>query len=250
MKTVRLLRPAEQEMLDAVAYYDLQVPGLGDAFLDKVASAAALTWALAQAYALTRIPLVGKRVTELQPGLIRRAAMPKPFDLWATKDMERLGLSTNKASELYQTMLPSFRTAPSNLLSQACAAQAIWQLHTGWQWEQFDSQVDRLERLNPGGWRSADYPMLTLVAIMDALSHARQAQHERWALPFARQLVATSDASGFWSPQTLGVNRSVELSTFSNDRDGTLYATCMAVMAIQPLYLASREFGMEPVIVP
>ena len=39
MKTVRLLRPAEQEMLDAVAYYDLQVPGLGDAFLDKVSSA-------------------------------------------------------------------------------------------------------------------------------------------------------------------------------------------------------------------
>jgi plasmid stabilization system protein ParE len=39
MKAVRLLRPAEQEMLDAVAYYDLQVAGLGDAFLDKVASA-------------------------------------------------------------------------------------------------------------------------------------------------------------------------------------------------------------------
>lgn len=41
LKVVRLLRPAEQEMLDTVAYYDLQVSGLGDAFLDKVDSALA-----------------------------------------------------------------------------------------------------------------------------------------------------------------------------------------------------------------
>lgn len=39
MKAVRLLRLSEQEMLEAVAYDDLQVPGLGDAFLDKVGSA-------------------------------------------------------------------------------------------------------------------------------------------------------------------------------------------------------------------
>ncbi len=39
MKTVRFLRPAEQEMVDAARYYELQAPGLGDDFLDKVAAA-------------------------------------------------------------------------------------------------------------------------------------------------------------------------------------------------------------------
>lgn len=39
MKTVRLLQPAEQEMLDAVAYYELQVHGLGADFLGKMESA-------------------------------------------------------------------------------------------------------------------------------------------------------------------------------------------------------------------
>ena len=39
MKTVNLLQPAEQEMLDAAAYYELQVVGLGSAFLDKVDTA-------------------------------------------------------------------------------------------------------------------------------------------------------------------------------------------------------------------
>ena len=41
MKTVRLLQPAEQEMFDAAAHYESRVPGLGDAFLDKIASAVA-----------------------------------------------------------------------------------------------------------------------------------------------------------------------------------------------------------------
>jgi plasmid stabilization system protein ParE len=39
MKTVRFLRPAEQEMLDAARYYEIQAVGLGDDFLDKIDSA-------------------------------------------------------------------------------------------------------------------------------------------------------------------------------------------------------------------
>lgn len=41
MKTVRMLRPAELEMLDAAEFYELQVPGLGNAFLNRVDSAIA-----------------------------------------------------------------------------------------------------------------------------------------------------------------------------------------------------------------
>jgi len=39
MKTVRFLRPAEDEMLDAAWYYELQAPGLGGDLLDKIDSA-------------------------------------------------------------------------------------------------------------------------------------------------------------------------------------------------------------------
>ncbi|MEI6210913.1 MAG: type II toxin-antitoxin system RelE/ParE family toxin [bacterium] len=41
MKTVRLLQPAEQEMVDAALYYEARVSGLGDVFLDKISSALA-----------------------------------------------------------------------------------------------------------------------------------------------------------------------------------------------------------------
>ncbi len=36
MRPVRFLLPAEQEMLDAAKYYELQAPGLGTSFLDKI----------------------------------------------------------------------------------------------------------------------------------------------------------------------------------------------------------------------
>ncbi len=39
MKPVRFLQPAELEMLDAAKYYELQATGLGDNFLDKIATA-------------------------------------------------------------------------------------------------------------------------------------------------------------------------------------------------------------------
>ena len=41
MKSIRILQPAEQEMLDAAYYYELQAAGLGSEFLDKIDSAIA-----------------------------------------------------------------------------------------------------------------------------------------------------------------------------------------------------------------
>lgn len=39
MKPVRLLGPAEQEMLEAAQYYELHAPGLSGDFLDSIESA-------------------------------------------------------------------------------------------------------------------------------------------------------------------------------------------------------------------
>ena len=39
MKTVRFLRPAEQEMLDAARFYELQSTGLGKDFINRIDSA-------------------------------------------------------------------------------------------------------------------------------------------------------------------------------------------------------------------
>lgn len=39
MKSIRFLHPAEQELLDAASYYELQSPGLGYDFLGMIDSA-------------------------------------------------------------------------------------------------------------------------------------------------------------------------------------------------------------------
>ena len=69
MKTVRLLQPAEQEMFDAAAYYESQVPGLGETFLDKIASA------------IADIASSPKRWPIIQPDIRRRLLYRFPFGL-------------------------------------------------------------------------------------------------------------------------------------------------------------------------
>ncbi len=39
MKPIRFLRPAELEMIEAARYYELQAPGLGNDFLDRIDAA-------------------------------------------------------------------------------------------------------------------------------------------------------------------------------------------------------------------
>ena len=39
MRTVRFLLPAELEVIEAARYYELQAPGLGNDFLDKIDAA-------------------------------------------------------------------------------------------------------------------------------------------------------------------------------------------------------------------
>ena len=41
MKTIRLLRPAQRELDEAIAYYESQLPGLGRAFLKEFLSGTA-----------------------------------------------------------------------------------------------------------------------------------------------------------------------------------------------------------------
>ena len=78
MKTVSLLHPAEQEMLDAAAYYESRVPGLGAAFLDKVASA------------VVDIAEGPQRWTVIQPHIRRRLIHRFPYGLLYRVDPDEI----------------------------------------------------------------------------------------------------------------------------------------------------------------
>ena len=72
MKIVRFLRPAELEMLDAARYYELQAPGLGDDFLDKIGSAVEDIGAHPERWPVIRFNIRRRLVHRFPYGLLYR----------------------------------------------------------------------------------------------------------------------------------------------------------------------------------
>lgn len=72
MKTVRFLRPAELEMLDAARYYELQAPGLGNDFLDKVDSAVQDIGAHPERWPVIRLNIRRRLIHRFPYGLLYR----------------------------------------------------------------------------------------------------------------------------------------------------------------------------------
>ena len=72
MKAVRLLQPAEQEMVDAAVYYELQVRGLGADFLDKIESAIADIAENSERWPIVRSDIRRRLVHRFPYGLLYR----------------------------------------------------------------------------------------------------------------------------------------------------------------------------------
>lgn len=72
MKPIRFLLPAETELREAARYYEMQSPGLGDAFLDKVDSAVAAICAHPRSWPLVRGKVRRRLVYRFPYGLLYR----------------------------------------------------------------------------------------------------------------------------------------------------------------------------------
>jgi plasmid stabilization system protein ParE len=72
MKPVRFIRPAELELLEAARYYELQSPGLGQTFLDKIDSAVAAVSAHPKSWPVVRGKIRRRLVHRFPYGLLYR----------------------------------------------------------------------------------------------------------------------------------------------------------------------------------
>ena len=88
MKTVRFLRPAELEMLDAARYYELQAPGLGEDFLDRIGSALQDIGAHPERWAVVRFNIRRRLVHRFPYGLLYRVD-PDEIVVLATMHLHR-----------------------------------------------------------------------------------------------------------------------------------------------------------------
>lgn len=88
MKTVRFLRPAELEMLDAARYYELQAPGLGGDFLDKIDAAVRDIGANPSRWSIIRSDIRRRLIHRFPYALLYRVA-PDEVVVQATMHLHR-----------------------------------------------------------------------------------------------------------------------------------------------------------------
>jgi plasmid stabilization system protein ParE len=88
MKTVRFLLPAEREMLDAARYYELQAPGLGDDFLDKIDAAVLDIGENAERWPVVRLNIRRRLVHRFPYALLYRVD-PDEIVIQATMHLHR-----------------------------------------------------------------------------------------------------------------------------------------------------------------
>ncbi len=224
--------PANEEFgasLEKALRYLLSAPRVGSvavpATLDPTS---ALTWTLGEAYAITRIPVIGGRVNELRDRVVAQSRFPSPFDLWAIQIVP-----TNLLYNTCRSFLASFRDAERTLLNQACVARATRDLNVSdsW-WKSYDVEINTLVAKNPGNWRSAEFPMVTLVALTDVFAEANHSHLILWWKSLRANLLEAENSSGSWSHSSFAVADSEEASCFSNEQDRTFYTTCMTVIAM------------------
>ena len=88
MTTVRFLRPAELEMLEAARYYEIQAPGLGDDFLNKIGSAVKDIGAYPERWPVVRFNIRRRLVHRFPYGLLYRID-PEEVVVLATMHLHR-----------------------------------------------------------------------------------------------------------------------------------------------------------------
>jgi len=88
MKPVRFLNPAEQELLDTARYYELQAPGLGDDFLDKIHSAVRDIAENPEAWPVLCFEIRRRRIHRFPYGLLYRVE-PDEIVVLATMHLRR-----------------------------------------------------------------------------------------------------------------------------------------------------------------
>ncbi len=88
MKTVRFLLPAELEMIEASRYYEIQAPGLGGDFLDKIDSAVQDIGAHPERWPIIRMNIRRRLIHRFPYALLYRAD-PDEVVILATMHLHR-----------------------------------------------------------------------------------------------------------------------------------------------------------------
>ena len=195
---------------------------------------ALLVGCLADAYSMTRIPLIIARVKQVAP-LLLGAGETSPWHPSAAKTLYISGaMATDWGLAELRVIRSNLAGGEDDLLSQANLL-----LLTGLPEDPADmanTLFENIRRLSPGKWRESRRPLVTAFMLGNVLLEGNSTDWKAWNRSFysdvfPRQLV--EDKFGWWTPAALGLSKNPEFEGMSED-ETAIYTTAVLLMTLPP----------------
>ena len=204
---------------------------------------ALLTWCLAEAYGLTKIPLLldplETHVAALDP------ASPSPWHAFAAHALVMSGAAPDAGKQMLAHLHPSYALDTDSRLGQA--THLLLMMWTG-DWKKSTPYLERLRRQDPGQWRSGALPLQTASVLSLTLFYVGGKDWTDWNRTFYPQLVRSQIVKkrlGWWTTECLGVGVTAETSAMSPS-DERIYTTSLMMLTLhQRRILPTFRPGVE-----
>lgn len=191
------------------------------------AEAVIVTWCLAEAYGLTRVPMLLDAARKQSAHL--NATSATAWHVFAAHSLYLSGANPDAGKKLLADL---YAGRTNGVLDQA--TQLLLVTWSG-NWKNSAPYLDGLRQQGTANWREAHLPLQTAFVLSIALLHVGGTDWLEWNRQFYPDLVKNQVCwgdHGWWTPESLGVRDTPEVRGMSSD-DVRIYTTSLMLLTLQ-----------------
>jgi len=190
---------------------------------------ALLTWCLAEAYALTQVPMLLGPLQKHAAAL--DALAPSPWHAFAARALQLSGAVPDIGPELLSRLKPAYAASTDSRLGKA--SHLLVMMWTG-DWEKSAACLERLRRQDIGEWRTGNRPIETAAVLSLVLFYVGGEACQEWQQMFYPDLVRNQrvkDDLGWWTAEGLGIDDASEIDGMTLE-EGAIYTTSLMLLTL------------------
>lgn len=192
-----------------------------------------LVWCLAEAYGLTRIPVLGDLLAKRAPAMVE-ADQPTPWHVLATYSLFRSGMIPELGPPALLGFAEKYPPLKDSLLDQA--TRLYLAVHFG-QTNQLDSARADLQRLSPARWKQDAHPLQCALLLSLAFFQIGREDWSAWDQTFYASLLKQQlieGEVGWWTLESLGIESASEFPQWSRP-EADIGTTALLLMTFPPV---------------
>jgi hypothetical protein len=198
------------------------------------ADEALLTWCLAEAYGMTRVPVL--RDSARKRGALLNSESATPWHAFAARALQTSEAAPEIGTQMLSNLKSRHSVQTNNILDEA--THLLLSLYTVGR-EDSTPNTERFRRLDPKkNWRSSDRPVQTVAVLSIALLVAGGGKDwMEWSRSFfpdvcRRQVITEPSGFGWWTAESLGIQLDSETEGMTPNEE-RIYITSLMQQSLQ-----------------